>query len=357
MARPIGCATPPLFTPHTIATRAELRDKLPRVRVRGYVVGDEECEPGAHCLAAATFKMDGAVEGALSVSGIAARLTEEHVPRVGAAVRSDCDGISERLCHRPSPTARGTLKGEAEAECSLADTGLMRRHVLSSCVTVRVIASRAESPTRSAPRCCRSHKRSRVSGFHPGLGPLILDQGHPAVLAAVRAQRERGHLYGAQHELETRVAERIQSIVPCAELVTTPYRSPGSPSKPAIRPGGSRPRRCPAGTSSAIATPGSLPASTPCSGARVRRSSAHPTVASGECGGQALGGHRPPGVPGPPAHPARAPPTQRAHGICRLLQRAAPVAAPDNGPLSAQLFSPLCVRHPARGSTFLITGA
>src|SRR5579864_9809761 len=36
-------------------------------------------------------------------------------------------------------------------------------------------------------------------------GPLILGHGHPAVLAAVRAQLERGHMYGAQHELEVRV--------------------------------------------------------------------------------------------------------------------------------------------------------
>lgn len=97
MARLISSATLPLFTPHTIATRAELRSELQRVRVRDYAVDDEEREPGARCLAAAIFNMDGAVEGALCVSGIAARLTEKHVPRVGAAVRSDCDAISERL--------------------------------------------------------------------------------------------------------------------------------------------------------------------------------------------------------------------------------------------------------------------
>lgn len=51
-------------------------------------------------------------------------------------------------------------------------------------------------------------------------GPLILGHGHPAVLAAVRAQLERGHMYGAQHELEVRVAERVKAIVPCAGLVT-----------------------------------------------------------------------------------------------------------------------------------------
>jgi glutamate-1-semialdehyde 2,1-aminomutase len=51
-------------------------------------------------------------------------------------------------------------------------------------------------------------------------GPLILGHGHPAVLAAVRAQLERGHMYGAQHELEACVAERMRAAVPCAEFVT-----------------------------------------------------------------------------------------------------------------------------------------
>ncbi|HZS91892.1 MAG TPA: aspartate aminotransferase family protein [Chloroflexota bacterium] len=51
-------------------------------------------------------------------------------------------------------------------------------------------------------------------------GPLILGHGHPAVIAAVREQLDHGHMYGAQHELEARVAERMRSAVPCAGLVT-----------------------------------------------------------------------------------------------------------------------------------------
>jgi len=51
-------------------------------------------------------------------------------------------------------------------------------------------------------------------------GPLILGHGHPSVVTAVRTQLERGHIFGAQHELEIRVAERVHDIVPCADLVT-----------------------------------------------------------------------------------------------------------------------------------------
>ena len=51
-------------------------------------------------------------------------------------------------------------------------------------------------------------------------GPLILGHCHPAISAAVRAQLDRGHMFGAQHALEGTVAERIVAAVPCADLVT-----------------------------------------------------------------------------------------------------------------------------------------
>jgi glutamate-1-semialdehyde 2,1-aminomutase len=51
-------------------------------------------------------------------------------------------------------------------------------------------------------------------------GPLILGHCHPAVTAAVAAQLERGHMFGAQHVLEAEVAEQLVAILPCADLVT-----------------------------------------------------------------------------------------------------------------------------------------
>lgn len=51
-------------------------------------------------------------------------------------------------------------------------------------------------------------------------GPLILGHSHPAINRAVQAQLARGCTFGAQHELEIRVAERIQAAVPCADLIT-----------------------------------------------------------------------------------------------------------------------------------------
>jgi glutamate-1-semialdehyde 2,1-aminomutase len=50
-------------------------------------------------------------------------------------------------------------------------------------------------------------------------GPLILGHAHPAVEAAVAGQLRRGWDFGAQHEAEIRVAQKIVDLVPCADQV------------------------------------------------------------------------------------------------------------------------------------------
>lgn len=57
-------------------------------------------------------------------------------------------------------------------------------------------------------------------------GPNILGYNHPRMVEAMRRQAERPYSYGAQHELEIIVAERIQACVPCAERVA--FTSSGS---------------------------------------------------------------------------------------------------------------------------------
>ena len=53
-----------------------------------------------------------------------------------------------------------------------------------------------------------------------GWGPNILGYRHPAIVEEVRRAAEGPHTYGAQHELEFLVSEKIQSLVPCAERVS-----------------------------------------------------------------------------------------------------------------------------------------
>jgi glutamate-1-semialdehyde 2,1-aminomutase len=57
-------------------------------------------------------------------------------------------------------------------------------------------------------------------------GPLILGHCHPKLVDAVARQACRPHLYGAQHELEYQVAEKVRELVPCAERLI--YTSSGS---------------------------------------------------------------------------------------------------------------------------------
>ena len=62
--------------------------------------------------------------------------------------------------------------------------------------------------------------------YQLGWGPNILGYSHPRMVEAMRARAELPYSYGAQHELEVTVAERIQSMVPCAERVA--FTSSGS---------------------------------------------------------------------------------------------------------------------------------
>ncbi|MBL8233033.1 MAG: aspartate aminotransferase family protein [Bryobacterales bacterium] len=49
-------------------------------------------------------------------------------------------------------------------------------------------------------------------------GPLILGHTHPKLVEAMRVQAARPHNYGAQHDLEAEVSERVHAMVPCAQL-------------------------------------------------------------------------------------------------------------------------------------------
>jgi len=57
-------------------------------------------------------------------------------------------------------------------------------------------------------------------------GPLILGHRHPRIVEALRRQADRPQIFGAQHELEYLVAEKIQQLVPCAERLA--FTSSGS---------------------------------------------------------------------------------------------------------------------------------
>lgn len=59
----------------------------------------------------------------------------------------------------------------------------------------------------------------RLLDYSLAWGPLIVGNNHPKINEAVSAQLSRGYAFGAQHELEIELAERITGIVPGVEQV------------------------------------------------------------------------------------------------------------------------------------------
>ena len=63
-------------------------------------------------------------------------------------------------------------------------------------------------------------------------GPLILGHVHPKLVEAVSRQAAKPHCYGAQHELEFALSEKMCAMVPCAERVA--FTSSGSEAVQAV---------------------------------------------------------------------------------------------------------------------------
>jgi IclR family acetate operon transcriptional repressor len=74
-------------TPKTITSMARLKKQLAKIRNQGYALDDEEAVTGVRCLGAAVLGPDGAVVGAISISGPVVRVTSDRAP-----------GFSRELC-------------------------------------------------------------------------------------------------------------------------------------------------------------------------------------------------------------------------------------------------------------------
>jgi IclR family acetate operon transcriptional repressor len=92
-----GQAGLPRRTSHTITDLASLRENLALVRSNGFALDDEEDAEGVFCLGAAFFGHDGAVAGAVSVTGIKGDLPAWRVNELGQAVRRAADRVSAIL--------------------------------------------------------------------------------------------------------------------------------------------------------------------------------------------------------------------------------------------------------------------
>jgi IclR family transcriptional regulator, acetate operon repressor len=92
-----GQAGLPRRTSHTITDLASLLENLALVRSNGFALDDEEDAEGIFCLGAAFFGHDGAVAGAVSVTGIKGDLPAWRVNELGQAVRRAADQVSAIL--------------------------------------------------------------------------------------------------------------------------------------------------------------------------------------------------------------------------------------------------------------------
>lgn len=83
----------PALTPRTIVTPGLLARELSSIRERGVALDREESTVGLLCAAAPVLDGDGHVVGAISVSGISARLLD----RSGLAVRTAALALGRRF--------------------------------------------------------------------------------------------------------------------------------------------------------------------------------------------------------------------------------------------------------------------
>lgn len=110
------------LTQRTPTRMRDLAAELDRVRARGYAIDDQEVEVGAACVAAPILGSDGLPVGAISVSGLAARLPDAARPALGLQVRRWCDRISAALGF-----AGATADGRAAEPAWPAADGAPRR--------------------------------------------------------------------------------------------------------------------------------------------------------------------------------------------------------------------------------------
>lgn len=87
----------PTFTPHTIASLADLMADLATVRSRGWASVTEELEVGLNAVAAPVRDADGQVVAALSVSGPSYRLGQDQLDEVAKQTMAAAEAVSRRL--------------------------------------------------------------------------------------------------------------------------------------------------------------------------------------------------------------------------------------------------------------------
>ncbi len=88
------------LTDNTIVDFDELKKALEIIKNDGYAEDDEENEIGVRCIGAPVFNREGGIEGAISVSGPAVRVTKDKVKEIAEEVKKYAMLISNELGYR-----------------------------------------------------------------------------------------------------------------------------------------------------------------------------------------------------------------------------------------------------------------
>lgn len=88
------------FTEKTITEYDAFRKELDKIKIQGFAEDDEENEPGVRCIGAPVFNFHGEVEGAISISGPAIRVTKDKIDEIAIEVKKYANLISRELGYR-----------------------------------------------------------------------------------------------------------------------------------------------------------------------------------------------------------------------------------------------------------------
>lgn len=134
---------------------------------------------------------------------------------------------SSRTASNVAPSAAAFHAAEREQSVRAKTAGSLERFERSRRSLSGGVASSIRRAARPYPLFFESGHGSRVTDvdrntyvdYGLAWGPLILGHTPAEVVDAVDRQIRRGFTFGAQHDLEYAVAERMTSLIPCADSV------------------------------------------------------------------------------------------------------------------------------------------
>lgn len=85
------------LTATSLMKTEDVLEEIARIRVEGYAVDDEEFVTGMRCVAASVLSAEGEPLFAISISGLAARVTPDRTARYGQTVRAIAEQLSAAI--------------------------------------------------------------------------------------------------------------------------------------------------------------------------------------------------------------------------------------------------------------------